>query len=254
MPIHQISPSDFFRNMDGNESILLISLMTATLVFIPYWFIYESKKLADKWEDKIGFTANTKFILFTKYAGFILLGIVPFVTAFFTFPADFNLMEQTGLGLGEGGLLPIVIWSLGVGIPILILSYFSAGSPIFQAKYPEIRIFEWSGQNLFKYAAGWFFYLLGYEYLFRGLLFLAIMHATSGVAALAINVSLYAISHIPKGLDEALGAFIIGIVLCLSAADTGTIWPAFIIHIFMAGNFFAIVRNKQMKFVTSKSV
>jgi membrane protease YdiL (CAAX protease family) len=51
------------------------------------------------------------------------------------------------------------------------------------------------------------------------------------VAAIAINVMMYAISHVPKGLSETLGAIPLGLVLCILTLKSGTIWIAFFVHI-----------------------
>jgi membrane protease YdiL (CAAX protease family) len=69
--------------------------------------------------------------------------------------------------------------------------------------------------------------------------------------AIAINVALYSSTHIPKGLDETIGAIPLGIVLSLLTLLTGTIWIAFFVHLTLAltNSFTALKFNPEMKSV-----
>ena len=49
-----------------------------------------------------------------------------------------------------------------------------------------------------------------------------------------IGWAFYSATHIPKGLDETIGAIPLGAVLCLLTYASGTIWIAVIVHIAMA--------------------
>ena len=100
--------------------------------------------------------------------------------------------------------------------------------------YPQIRAKVWTKKMLFINALGWFLYLFGYEFLFRGILLIPLVEALGMWPAIAINIALYSATHIPKGLDETLGAIPLGFVLCLLTISSGTIWIAFIVHVVMA--------------------
>ena len=68
--------------------------------------------------------------------------------------------------------------------------------------------------------------------------------------AIGLNIVLYSLVHIPKGLHEILGALPFGIILCLAAYDTGSFWIAFIAHGSQAviNEFYAIRFNPAMDF------
>jgi membrane protease YdiL (CAAX protease family) len=87
---------------------------------------------------------------------------------------------------------------------------------------------------LFINAVGWFLYLFGYEFLFRGVLLIPLIEPLGMWPAIAINIVLYSATHIPKGLDETIGAIPLGFVLCLLTISSGTIWIAFIVHVVIA--------------------
>ena len=69
-------------------------------------------------------------------------------------------------------------------------------------------------------------YMFAYEFMFRGFLLFACLVAMPALFAVAINVALYALAHAPKCPREALGSIPLGVVLCLSAIETGAIWAA----------------------------
>jgi membrane protease YdiL (CAAX protease family) len=73
-------------------------------------------------------------------------------------------------------------------------------------------------------------YLLGYEIMFRGFLLFSCLNEMNILSAIAINISIYALIHIPKGFKEVAGSLPLGILLCLMTIYTGTIWAAFMTH------------------------
>ena len=115
--------------------------------------------------------------------------------------------------------------------------------------YPQIRKKEWNFQLLLLSAFSWTAYLLAYEFMFRGyLLFISVAYL--GVwPAIALNVAIYALVHVPKGYKEAFGAVPFGIVLGIITIQTGTIWVAFVVHVIMAlsNEWFSLRANPEMK-------
>ena len=98
---------------------------------------------------------------------------------------------------------------------------------------------------------GWFLYLFGYEFLFRGVLLIPVVKALGVWPAIAINVAIYSATHIPKGLDETVGAIPLGLALCLLTLATGTIWIAFLVHVTMAwtNTLTSLKFNPEMKYI-----
>ena len=127
-----------------------------------------------------------------------------------------------------------IFWISGLSILIIPLVYFSAKKPKNLVNYPQIRAKVWTKKMIFINALGWFLYLFGYEFLFRGILLIPLIEPLGMWPAIAINIALYSATHIPKGLDETVGAIPLGFVLCLLTISSGTIWIAFIVHVVMA--------------------
>ena len=214
---------------------LRISLpLLLTLVFFSiYWFTSKSEKIKKRFYDKYDHDqASLKHIFFTKYFGFISMGILPTI---------FCLVFLPELTLADLGLTFIyktaqfsIFWILGLSILIIPLVYFSAKKPKNLLNYPQIRAKVWTKKMVFINALGWFLYLFGYEFLFRGILLIPLIEPLGMWPAIAINIALYSATHIPKGLDETVGAIPLGFVLCLLTISSGTIWIAVIVHVVMA--------------------
>ena len=214
---------------------LRISLpLLLTLAFFSiYWFTSKSEKIKKRFYDKYDHDqASFKHIFFTKYFGFISMGILPTILCLVFLPE---------LTLADLGLTFIyktaqfsIFWILGLSILIIPLVYFSAKKPKNLVNYPQIRAKVWTKKMIFINALGWFLYLFGYEFLFRGILLIPLIEPLGMWPAIAINIALYSATHIPKGLDETVGAIPLGFVLCLLTISSGTIWIAFIVHVVMA--------------------
>jgi membrane protease YdiL (CAAX protease family) len=205
-----------------------------TLVFfVTYWFTANSQKIKSRFYLKYDFDkASVRHIFFTKWFGFISMGVVPTLICL-TFIPNFTLADY-GLTIIPETTLFSLVWILGLSVLVIPLAYVSAKKPKNLINYPQIRAKEWTEKTVFINALGWALYLFGYEFLFRGTLFWPLIEPLGVWPAIAINVALYSATHIPKGLDETLGAIPLGVVLCLLTLASGTIWIAFIVHVAMA--------------------
>jgi membrane protease YdiL (CAAX protease family) len=131
------------------------------------------------------------------------------------------------------------------------LVFMSAKKPSHHVNYPQIREKNWTRSLVLKNSLGWSAYLLGYEFLFRGILLFPLVDAVGVWPAIAINTAMCSATHIPKGLDETICATFLGVVLCLITLMTGTLWVAIVVHIIIAltNSFSSIYHNPEMKFV-----
>ena len=101
---------------------------------------------------------------------------------------------------------------------------------------------------------GWFIYLFGYELLFRGILLFPLVAAIGVWPAIGVNIALYSATHIPKGVEETIGAVPLGLVLCILTLLSGNIWIAFLVHVLMAwtNTFTALHFNPEMTYASKK--
>lgn len=206
-----------------------LSITLLTCGFIAYQYFISSEKLRTRLAERFGeIAALSSWIYLQRLWGFLLYGILPlglFWLLGYSIP-DFGVRFQSGK--------ETLIWTLGLGAVAVILNYFVCRTPSNLAMYPQIRIKSWPSVVVAASAATWVLYLLAYEFMFRGWLLFTCTDAMGLELAIVVNVSLYALVHIPKGLKEAVGAIPLGLLLCWLTLQTGTIWIAFFVHCILA--------------------
>jgi membrane protease YdiL (CAAX protease family) len=236
---------------DSSTNMLSVAPIIITLIcFVAYWFVAQSALLKNKFYSKyVPDVASTNHIIFNRYFGFFTMGIVSvmllkLVVPHFTF-------SSIGLTIYRETIWETIGWIVGLSAVVIPIAYFSAKKPKNLVNYPQIRAKVWTHRMMWHNAHSWAAYLLGYELLFRGVLLFPVVETLGVWPAIAINTALYSATHIPKGLDETIGAAFLGTVLCLLTLSTGTIWIAVIVHIAMAwtNSFTALKFHPHMKIV-----
>jgi len=222
------------------DLIIVLPMMLCLMGFTTFWFVSKATKMND---------GSVKNVLFSKCLGLFTMGIVPATIALTLMPqytlADYGLTYRSDTTMIS--LVAILILA-ALTMP---LAFLSAKKPSHQVNYPQIREKNWTLSLFLKNSLGWSAYLLGYEFLFRGILLFPLVDALGVWPAVAINTAMYSATHIPKGLDETIGAAFLGVVLCLITLMTGTLWVAIVVHVTMAltNSFSSIYHNPEMKFV-----
>ncbi len=216
-----------------NDLTSFLPIVLSLVFFVVYWFTAQSTAIKHRFYTGQDFDkASVKHIFFTKYFGFLTMGVIPSVICLIFLP-KYTLADY-GLTIIPSTTLFTVIWTLGLSVLVIPLAYFSAKKPKNLVNYPQIRARVWTRKTIFITALGWALYLFGYEFLFRGTLLFPLVDALGVWPAIAVNIALYSATHIPKGLDETIGAIPLGLVLCLLTLASGTIWIAFLVHVAMA--------------------
>lgn len=216
------------------ENLELVLPIIITIVsFTSFWFISQSKMIKKLFFYRFpAKTACEKHFLFTRYTGFLLLGLLPVSLCLHYLPnytlADYGLRYYSQTNIFS--LISIIILSV-ILIPLVSKT---AKKPKNLVNYPLIRRNIWTRKTIFINLIGWFIYLLAYEVLFRGILLIPLSHSIGVWPAIAINITIYAATHIPKGLTETIGAFLIGTILCVLTLMSQTIWIALIVHLVIA--------------------
>ncbi|MEM9991341.1 MAG: CPBP family intramembrane glutamic endopeptidase, partial [Bacteroidota bacterium] len=124
-----------------------------------------------------------------------------------------------------------IYWIVGLSVVLFFFTRSTARQAASLAIYPEIRWSIWSKSVLACSVVTWWLYFIAYELLYRGFLFFACERALGLTAAIAINCAFYCITHIPKGVAEAVGSIPLGVLMCYMTWQTGTIWLALFAHV-----------------------
>lgn len=217
----------------------VLSLALTCVTFLLFHFHVYSKNKNEEGE-KINVV---KQLVFQRTWGFVLFGILPAV----------SIWVATGhspvyFGAGAENFTDTLIWTAifaAIVIPMVYLNsiYFKDAE-----EYGHFTSKDFNRDFLVNSAWSWTAYLLGYELLFRGFLLFSTAEVMPVELAIALNVVIYALVHLPKGAKQTFGALPFGLVLCIVTLHTGTIWVAFFTHVIMAlTNDFALYRKSKKR-------
>ncbi|PIQ46960.1 MAG: hypothetical protein COW03_17575 [Cytophagales bacterium CG12_big_fil_rev_8_21_14_0_65_40_12] len=227
------------------EPILAIGLLTVG--FSIYHFVAVSEKVKANFVRKYGPTrGHTKAQWFYRYLGSMTIGVIPAIVLLLI-----SGKNPEAYGIAFKNHSTSLAWIFGLGAIIIPMNFFNSKKEKNLAFYPNVREKEWTKAMVAKNAFTWVAYLFGYELMFRGLLLFSTIPLLGEWPAIVLNASFYALVHVPKNLEETIGAIPLGIILCLITITTGTIWVAFFVHITLALSnfFFSLKHHPDMKVI-----
>lgn len=203
----------------------VVSLLIVTFSFLAYWIVQHfTEQYAQKGEKQ-----QAKSIVINRLAGFILF--FPIALLLYGLNGEFCLCSL-------GGYLKFKpdVWLVTaiLSCVAIVVNWFAARSNDNLVMYPQIRLKEWSFTWLLISALTWILYLIGYEFIFRSLLLFTWLNALGAPTAIALNICIYALVHLPKGLKETLGSIPMGLILCLLVMAMHSFWPAVFLHASLA--------------------
>ncbi|MDD5508979.1 MAG: CPBP family intramembrane metalloprotease [Bacteroidales bacterium] len=218
-----------FAIPDNVHLLPAFAITAFTLCYVTYSIIAGSLSLRNRMESRYGEEkTKVRWILFQKLTGFVFLGLLP-ALAMLTLPVS---LKQVGVSLHN--LPESLLWIAGLGTVLVVVNLFAARKPDNLAMYPQIRIARWTPRILAASSLGWALYLLGYEFIFRGVLLFLCIPVMGIWPSIVLNVAFYALVHLPKGPRETIASIPMGLILCLLTLKTGTIWVAYFSHVILA--------------------
>ena len=231
----------------SSDNQFFIAILVVAAGFMAYYFISKSEKIKNKFIKKFGAEKTlVRWVVFERLLGVLFFGIIPLISISIIFRDNIK-----NYGISSSNLILSMYWISGLSPILILMNYFNCKKEDNLAMYPQIRISEWNLQLVILSAFSWTAYLLAYEFMFRGyLLFISVEYL--GVwPAIALNIAIYALVHVPKGIKEAIGALPLGIVLGIITIQTGNIWVAFVVHVVLAlsNEWFSLRAHPQMRFV-----
>ena len=232
-----------FQEFNQKDELPLIIFLTLGIGFFIYHFTSEfmKKKFSEINSSREYYTYYG--YLFQRILGFLTFGLLP--SFIFIVYKDQSL---TNFGFNLQHLALSLLWTIGLGTLVGVANYFLAGKKENLRTYPQIRLKIWTPDKLLLNAITWAIYLLGYEFMFRGLLLFSFYEAYGATIAITVNCIAYALVHIPKGKKETFGSIPLGILLSIITLQTGSIFVAFWFHVIMAltNDYFAIKAHPSM--------
>jgi membrane protease YdiL (CAAX protease family) len=226
---------------EESSLIGVIAICWVTLAFIIYNFLqgYIRSAVIKRKKDASLHPDNMVSVLLQRTTAVFLFGLIPIILLVFVFR---NNPAFYGFQMKNSPITLIVL--LITAVIVILISWITSRSEENLATYPQIREKEWNISLLTVSALSWIAYLLAYEFMYRGFLLFACYHAFGTWPAIIINVSLYSLTHLVKNRREGVGAFFIGIILCMLVLYIGSLWVAFYVHVIMAlSNEWFSIRN-----------
>lgn len=212
--------------MKGEYWEVNLCIILLTLGFLCFWSIYVPGKFSrfcvQQWGAKEG---HLYHILLRRWIGVLLYGVIPA-----TVLLSFTPYTWADYGVTAHFTWETLYWGIGLLLIIPMLTYRTAKQSDSLAMYPEIRLPQWNERLLLSSCFAWVAYFFAYELMYRGFLLFACLRAFDVWTAITINTAFYAITHVPKGMKEAIGSIPMGILLCGLTISTGNIWLAFMAH------------------------
>ena len=214
------------------KNILAISSIIAIIALFSVYYYCAERKVLMGFLRRINspqLSQHTLEFLSEKITGILLTGVAPLLLFL-------SLMRHgaaaSGSPASEIKYLQFLIYILP---PVtVILSFISSKNRKLWKESPQLREKNWNIGHLFLSAVLWIIYILGYEFFFRGILWFTCYEAFGFPVALAINIILYSVVHLPKGAFMAIGSVPFGILVCCMSYLSGSFVPAFLIHASMA--------------------
>ncbi len=238
---------DYSLQWFPTDTVFFVTILEVSIGFIAYFFLSKSQQLKQQFTDRYGKEATkTRWVVFERLLGVFFFGIIPLITLLVFFEKDASIY-----GLNFNHLLTSLYWITGLAPVLIILNYLNSKKEDNLAMYPQIRVKEWDKKLLFISASTWILYLLAYEFMFRGFLLFVSVDYLGVWPAIALNMGIYALVHVPKGSKEAIGALPLGLLLCIITLQIGQIWVAFIVHVVLAlsNEWFSLKAHPEMKVV-----
>jgi membrane protease YdiL (CAAX protease family) len=221
------------------------AVLWCVIGFGSYYFLSQNRRCSGRFANLSRFLEGQgNRVLFQRMLGFLFLGAVPAIIIVLWPQAR---LREFGLTLDFRSIPPW--WSFLLVPAILIMGYFAAQKPGNLEHYPQIRAKIWTPVMVLISSASWLVFLVGYEFMFRGVLLYASLGLMDPLAAISLNCALYAFAHFYKGPVETFGAIPVGIILCYLTLITGNIWSAVVLHSLMAlsNEWFSLRAHPEMK-------
>ena len=237
------------QHTESGEFTIAIILAGSILFYYLYYYTAHSQFLKNKLNIRNKVTSEIRIFLLKKIIGLLFLGVIPGIIYYGFLRPEYKLLE-----FFQGSVSSILITTLVLTFIIGIFVFVNQKANVNRNSL-QMDIDEWTVNLFFINITGWTLYLLGYEFLFRGILLFECENSFGFWPAIAINMVIYSAIHMVNGKAEALGAVVFGTVACYFALTQRNILIPVFMHVALSisSDYFSIKLNKNLKFVNSVS-
>ena len=231
----------------GSSGFVIAVVILSTIIFYYIYFYFVTSGLPEKYSKSIILPAQKEIFLFLikKISGFLILGLIPGLLYIFLLNQD---IQKFGLSIYHFNKNLLIIFSLILVITTILFLNQKANK---QNNSLQINLSEWNILLFSINSIGWIFYLVGYEFLFRGILLFECYNSFGFWPAIAINIAIYSAIHMVYGKDQAIGSLVFGGIACYLTLSQGTILIPIIMHVSLSviSDYFSIRYNVSLSFI-----
>ena len=234
-----------------NENAFAVSaiiILTVIVYFIYFYFV--TSGLPEKYCSSIIERARREMALFLvkKISGFLILGLIPGVLYYLFLNRDFG---KFGFSTNHfiSNLYNLILLTIVITIILFINQKANR-----QNSSLQINLSDWNIILFLINTTGWIIYLVGYEFLFRGILLFECYNSFGFWPAIAINIAIYSAIHMVNGKDQTFGALIFGGIACYLTLSSSSLLIPIIMHVSLSliSDYFSISYNKNLSFINQK--
>ena len=180
--------------------------------------------------------------IFFRLLGFVIFGLISALIFYKMYDAELDFLTIPLKDVTE-----IIGWTLVLSLIAILVAYINVKNSE-KTHYPQFKLDRWTLPYKCLTYSTWILYLIGYEFMFRGILLFGTIEELGYYPAIILNVVLYALVHIHKGWKEVLGCFILGPILCVMALKTDCLITPIVVHLSLClSNEFFSIRKEKLK-------
>jgi membrane protease YdiL (CAAX protease family) len=236
--------------LQNNFDLYISVIILSTVVFFYFYHYFTISRFPEKICENINQQTkkNITAFLVKNGSGFLILGIIPGLIYYFFLNRNFG-----SFGFSFGHFIRNLEIILLLMLMIAVLLFVNQKVNL-QNNSLQIELTEWNIPLFLVNAFGWIIYLIGYEFLFRGILLFECYNSFGFWPAIAINIAIYSAIHMVNGKEQTIGALIFGGIACFLTLTRGTILIPLIMHVSLSvfSDYFSIRYNDELSFVKQK--
>jgi membrane protease YdiL (CAAX protease family) len=218
---------------DSKKSKTVIIILTTAILFTLHRYLGSFDFLSSHFHRKSLIKDIQAFSQYYRWSvAFVLYFIVPALLIRLGFREklrDYGFFIQKPIRALFVALLAIAVIS-----PFL---YYGSKMPDLLLFYPAVKNAGESRYLFLKSSVFYFFFYIGYEFLFRGYLFLGTKDDIGYWQAVSVSTLATVILHVTTPVKEMALSFLIGIVFPVIVNRFKSVWPVILIHAYIGISF-----------------
>jgi len=204
-------------------------IFIATLMYVLYQYQGSATFFLRYINKKADFLSSLADAYYYQWImAFFILGVIPALLIKLAFREK---IKDYGV-FAKRPIILLFITLIGVVLATPFV-YFGAKNPRISSVYPLIRNLSDSKFLFLKSAVFYFLYYIGYEFCFRGFLFMGIKEYVGEWQSVFISLAMTTLLHIDRPQVETLMAVVAGFIFPIVVSRVGSIIPVILIHAYV---------------------